>query len=138
MEITIKNGGQDVTVEVSIEVYECLDEAKHKSENLSHEQRRHWDGREFDEYIVATEGSLPEQESPEDAICRKETVKEIMSILDSCTEEQRKRFLLYALSGLSYAEIGKQCGCSKVAVFQSIEAVRKKCRKYLKGYLTFG
>ena len=28
----------------------------HKDENLSHEQRRHWDGREFDEYIVATEG----------------------------------------------------------------------------------
>ena len=35
-------------------------------------------------------------------------------------------FLLYALDGLSLAEIGVLCGCSKVAVYQSVEAVRKK------------
>ena len=33
-----------------------LDRADHKTENLFHEQRRHWDGREFDEYIITTEG----------------------------------------------------------------------------------
>ena len=44
----------------------------------------------------------------------------------SCTEAQRRRFLLYALEGLSLAEIGVLCGCSKVAVYQSVEAVRKK------------
>ena len=38
----------------------------------------------------------------------------------------RDRFLLYALDGLSLAEIGVLCGCSKVAVYQSVEAVRKK------------
>ena len=42
------------------------------------------------------------------------------------TEAQRRRFLLYALDGLSLAEIGVLCGCSKVAVYQSVEAVRKK------------
>ena len=34
--------------------------------------------------------------------------------------------MLYALEGLSLAEIGVLCGCSKVAVYQSVEAVRKK------------
>ena len=56
MEVTIHYNGQAVAVEVTLEVYEFLDRADHKTENLSHEQRRHWDGREFDEYIVATEG----------------------------------------------------------------------------------
>ena len=56
MEVTINYNGQVVAVEVTLEVYEFLDRADHKAENLSHEQRRHWDGREFDEYIVATEG----------------------------------------------------------------------------------
>ena len=56
MEVTINYNGQAVAVEVTLEVYEFLDRADHKAENLSHEQRRHWDGREFDEYIVATEG----------------------------------------------------------------------------------
>ena len=53
MEVTINYNGQAVAVEVTLEVYEFLDRADHKAENLSHEQRRHWDGREFDEYIVA-------------------------------------------------------------------------------------
>lgn len=136
MDITIDNDGQKVTVEISVEVYECLDEYNHKSENLAHEQRRHWDDRECDEYIIASESRLPPQESPEDALCRKETLDEILSVLNSCTEAQRKRFLLYALYGLSYSEIGEICGCSKIAVFQSIEAVRKKCKKILQTNLT--
>ena len=56
MEVTINYNGQSVAVEVTLEVYEFLDRVDHKDENLSHEQRRHLDGREFDEYIVATEG----------------------------------------------------------------------------------
>ena len=63
MEVTIKINGQALSVEVSVEVYECLDRAKHKSENLSHEKRRHWDIREFDEYIVVAEGRTPHQET---------------------------------------------------------------------------
>ena len=55
-----------------------------------------------------------------------ETLHELMAVLDTCTEAQRRRFLLYALDGLSLAEIGVLCGCSKVAVYQSVEAVRKK------------
>ena len=56
MEVTINYNGQAVAVEFTLEVYEFLDRADHKTENLFHEQRRHWDGREFDEYIITTEG----------------------------------------------------------------------------------
>ena len=55
MEVTINYNGQAVAVEVTLEVYEFLDRADHKTENLFHEQRRHWDGREFDEYIITTD-----------------------------------------------------------------------------------
>ena len=101
MEVTINYNGQAVAVEVTLEVYEFLDRADHKAENLSHEQRRHWDGREFDEYIVATEGVGIYGETPEDYLCRMETLGELMAVLDTCTEAQRRRFLLYALDGLS-------------------------------------
>ena len=43
---------------------------------------------------------------------------------------QRERFLLFALDGFSYAEIGRMCGCSKEAVHLSVEAVRKKFLKF--------
>ena len=77
MKVHIKIHGQSETVKVSVEVYEYLDRANHKTENLFHEQRRHWDGREFDEYIVAHECSRIYYETPEDWLCRKETLREI-------------------------------------------------------------
>ena len=127
MEVTINYNGQAVAVEVTLEVYEFLDRADHKTENLFHEQRRHWDGREFDEYIIATEGRLPYYcATPEELICQRETLDEILAVLALCTDTQRERFLLYALYDFSYAEIAEMCGCSKVSVCQSITGVRKK------------
>ena len=78
MEVTINYNGQAVAVEVTLEVYEFLDRADHKTENLFHEQRRHWDGREFDEYIITTEGIGAYGETPEEYLCRKETLHELM------------------------------------------------------------
>ena len=131
MEVTINYNGQAVAVEVTLEVYEFLDRADHKTENLFHEQRRHWDGREFDEYIITIRGCRGLRRNAGGIPCRMETLHELMAVLDTCTEVQRRRFLLYALDGLSLAEIGVLCGCSKVAVYQSVEAVRKKNYKFL-------
>ena len=69
---------------------------------------------------------------PEDVICQQETLDEIMAVLAFCTEKQRERFLLHALYDLSYDEVAKVCGCSKVAVHFSIEAVRKKFLKFFR------
>ena len=131
MEVHIKICRQSVDVEVSVEVGEYLDQADHKTENLFHEQRRHWDRREFDEYIVAHECSRSYYETPEEWLCRKETLHEIMTALESCTAKQRYRFLLYALEGLSCSQIGNICGCSKSAIMRSIEAVRRKVKCFL-------
>ena len=83
MEVTINYNGQAVAVEVTLEVYEFLDRADHKTENLFHEQRRHWDGREFDEYIAFTEGVGVYSETPEEYLCRMETLHELMAVLDT-------------------------------------------------------
>ena len=132
MKVHIKIYGQSVNVEVSVEVGEYLDRADHKTENLFHEHRRHWDEREFDEYIVAHECSWSYYETPEDWLCRKETLRGIMTALKSCTRIQQQRFFLYALDEFSCSQIGNICGCSKYAVWDSIKAVRKKCKKGLK------
>ena len=130
MEITINYYGQAVSV--SVEVYEYLTQADHKAENLAHEQRRHWDGREFDEYIIATEGRLPYCATPEELVCQRETLDELLAVLALCADTQRERFLLYALNGLSFSEIAEMYGCTKGSVQTSINAVRKIFRKFLK------
>ena len=132
MEITIKINEQFVSVKVSSEVYEYLDRTDHKAENLAHEQRRHWDEREFDEYIIAIEGHLPYCATPEELICQQETLDEILTVLALCTTTQRERFLLHALYDYSYAEIAEMCDCTKGSVQTSINAVKKKFQKFWK------
>ena len=135
MEITIKIDGHMTSVEVSTEVGEYWEQGKRSNRKLYREQQRYWDGREYDEYIIATEGRLPYCATPEDVICQWETLDELMTVLALCTEKQRKRFLLHALYDLSYAEVAELCGCSKQAVQLSVEAVRKKFLRFFKKHL---
>lgn len=133
MEIIIRINGCTVSVDVSSEVAECYDQFRHKAENLYHEKRRHWDEREFDEYIVITEGRLPYCATPEELVCQRETLDEIMAVLAHCTDIQRERFLLHALYDFSYDEIAKMCGCSKSAVQKSVNTVIKIFEKMWQG-----
>ena len=90
------------------------------------------DGREFDEYIVATEGVGIYGETPEEYLCRMETLGELMAVLDTCTEAQRRRFLLYALDGLSFSEIAALCGCSKSSVQAPLSGQKNFSKKFEK------
>ena len=132
MEITIKINGRFVSVEVSAEVADYLEQAKRNNRKLYRERQRYWDGRECDEYIISTEGRLPYCATPEELVCQRETLDEILAVLALCTDTQRERFLLYALDGLSFSEIAEMEGCTKAAVHYSIEAVRKKFMKFFK------
>ena len=122
MEVTINYNGQAVAVEVTLEVYEFLDRADHKTENLFHEQRRHWDGREFDEYIITTEGVGAYGETPEEYLCRMETLHELMAVLPvalaHATPAQARRVHAYYIAGIKQPEIARREGIhsSKVSV----------------------
>ena len=124
MEITITINGRFVSVEVSAEVADYLEQAKRNNRKLYRERQRYWDGRECDEYIIATEGRLPYCATPEELVCQRETLDEILVVLALCTDTQRERFLLYALYDFSYVEIAEMCGCTKSAVGKSINAVK--------------
>ena len=127
MEITIKRYSRKLTYENAATLDEFWELAKRTERSLDREQRRHWDGRECDEYIIAVQGVLPYCATPEELVCQQETLDEILAVL-----AQRERFLLYALYDFSYAEIGRRCGCSKAAVHESIEGVRKKFFKFFR------
>jgi RNA polymerase sigma factor (sigma-70 family) len=132
MKVHFKIQGQAISAEVTIEVYEYIEQSDRKTENLAHEQRRHWDSRGFNESIIASESMVRYSETPEEWYIRKETLQEIMEALESCTGVQRQRFFLFALDGLNYSEIARLYGCSKYAVRDSIATVRKKCSIFFK------
>ena len=59
MEITIKRYSRKLTYEDAVTLDEFWELAKRTERSLDREQRRHWDGRECDEYIIAAQGRLP-------------------------------------------------------------------------------
>ena len=129
MGITIRKHRRNLSYEDATTLGEFWALAEHFDRSLYRERRDHWDERGYDEYIVAAEGHPPYAETPEQYVCRMETRREILAVLALCTEKQRERFLLHALYDLSYDEVAQVCGCTKVAVYVSIEAVRKKFLK---------
>ena len=130
MGITIRKHRRNLSYDDATTLDELWVISKQFDRSLYREWKDHWDERGYDEYIVVTEGRLPCCESPEEYVCRMETRREILAVLALCTEKQRERFLLHALYDLSYEEVGKICGCSKVAAHLSVEAVRKKFLKF--------
>ena len=126
MGITIRKQRRNLSYDDATTLDELWAIAEQFDRSFYREWKDHWDKRGYNEYIVVTEGRLPYCESPEQYVCRMETRREILAVLALCTEKQRERFLLHALYDLSYEDVGKICGCSKVAVYLSVEAVRKK------------
>ena len=59
MEITIKINGWFMSVEVSAEVADYLEQAKRNNRKLYRERRRYWDGRECDECIITGRRAAP-------------------------------------------------------------------------------
>ncbi len=121
-------------VEVSQEIYDCYLEFARKDENLRHEQRRHWDAREFDESATLLYQRPSYILTPEQWFLHHEQQELIQEALAQCTKIQQQRFWLYAYEGLSYAQIAKRFHCSKSSVQESIEAVRKKIQKKLQSH----
>ena len=95
MEITIKINGRFMSVALSTEVADYLEQAKRNNRKLYRERQRYWDGQEYDEYIIAAEGRLPYCVTPEELVSQRETLAEILAVLALCTPTQRERFLLY-------------------------------------------
>ena len=81
MEITIKRYSRKMTYEDAATLDEFWELAKRTERSLDREQRRHWDGRECDEYIIAAQGILPYCATPEELACQKETLDEILAVL---------------------------------------------------------
>ncbi len=138
MEVTINYNGQAVAVEVTLEVYEFLDRANHKTENLFHEQRRHWDGREFDEYIITTEGVGAYGETPEEYLCRMETPHELMAVLPvalaHATLAQARRVHAYYIAGIEQPEIsGERVSTAARSAFPSVGSAPVLCASEMDG-----
>ena len=101
MELTIKRYSRKMTYEDAATLEEFWELVKRTERSLDREQRRHWDGRECDEYIIAAQGVLPYCATPEELVCQQETLDEILAVLALCTKTQRERVFGKSFSNFS-------------------------------------
>lgn len=69
------------------------------------------------------------QESVEDIIFNKLLKEKLYHAIDRLSEIQKRRLILYYFDGLTYEEIARKEGCTKMPVKRSIDAALEHLKK---------
>ena len=127
--VTINNQiGEEIRVEVSLDVYNIFEEERKEIERLRKQQQRHQDNAEVESDLVAYYQAL-HTTSLEDTLVQKSEIARAMDIIKTCTETQQRRFGLNRILGYSLTDIAKMDNCSKVSVKESVDIVSRKLEK---------
>ena len=78
--------------------------------------------------------AMHQQKSVEDIVIDKTVMEILKRELSELPEIQRRRLILYYIHGLTYEEIAKIEGLSKVAIKYAIDKAMKRIRKNLKNF----
>lgn len=104
--------------------------ARHRWYNYLRKKKKQPQAELFAEFLESGEPS------PEDRTCDKETAGRILELLEK-EPERNRNIVLLRLEGLSFCEIGQQCGISensaRVIDFRTKTKIRQQLRK--EGYL---
>lgn len=83
-------------------------------------------------YSLSPEESMIDDfEAQEEAEHRGKRVILAKRLLDKLTDVQRKRYLLYVVKGLSTHQIAEKEGVNQKSVYECLQAVEKKVKKFL-------
>ena len=131
MKVTYRNSDTTtIEIETSEEIAVTLTESYRKEDNLARKCRYHhysYDAIDFEGEEYA------DPDTPESILTDSEAEAEsnarYAQALALLTEVQRSRFLMYA-AGLSTHEIARREGTNQKSVHESIEAARKKLKKF--------
>lgn len=121
-------------VEVSYGVYMEFCNFIKRERNLRRSDERHLEQSELTEETLCRR-ALHMPQPVEEAVNRQICMEHLNRAINELPPIQKRRFLLYFDYGLTYEQIGKKEGCSKVAakytVDKAISTIKKKLKKYL-------
>ena len=88
------------------------------------EQSEIWD-------TFLTKRATKQPDSVEDIVFRNLQIEKLHSAISKLPEMQKHRLILHYFEGLTYEQIAKEEGCSKVAVKYSVDKAVKKLKEIL-------
>ncbi len=118
--------GNEVSITISEEIQHLLDDEPRFQSRILKEYKKHFDHLSQERYEA-----LPEPESLEDYVMLREQLRHISTIIQSCTQRQRYRFLLHIVYGMTLDEIAEMDGCKRQNVHASIQKVIEKIKNNL-------
>lgn len=122
--------GTSSEIEVSDELGAYITASNREENNLDRKHRYHCpvslDSLEYEGDVFADDTY-----SPERLVMIEEEEKEVECFLSTLTDKQKSR-VLKLMDGKSITEIAAEEGVSYLSVYESIEFVKKKCKKFFK------
>ncbi|KXL53702.1 hypothetical protein CLNEO_09280 [Anaerotignum neopropionicum] len=117
--------GKEITVKVSIEIFELFEEERKEIARLRKEKERHSSDEDVESDFAGYLHSLHTASLEERAMQRQE-LKSAVDAIKSCTSVQQRRFYFNRILGYTFTEIAAKEHCSERAVKFSVDAVIKK------------
>ncbi len=117
--------------EVSPIVYSAFCQFVKTERNLQRSDERHIEQSDLSDELLSKRAVHP-QKSIEDIIADAEWANALQSAIAELSETQRRRFVLYYYSELTYKQIAEMEGCSHVAVMRSIEKAKAAIEKRIR------
>ena len=122
--------GKRISVEVSPEVKEVLEQTDRKLRSQGRQDRRHLDLREYIDGVSDTTDIYP-QEDIADIIIRMDRYSQLYAAMKTLTARQQRRVRLYFFEGLTYRRIGEMEGVGFKTIHDSVSHAIQKMRKYI-------
>lgn len=128
--ISVQNcDGMKETMEIEKDLFKILNSFELEDLSLMNEIDNHYEHSELTEESLYIRALNP-PELLEDLVFQKIAEEKLNDAILQLPDLQKKRLLLYYFSGLTYEQIAKQEGCSKVSIKKSIDGAIKNLKKF--------
>jgi DNA-directed RNA polymerase specialized sigma subunit, sigma24 homolog len=122
--------GKRICVEVSTAVRDLLEQTDRQIRSQGRKDRRYLDKREYIDGLTDTTIVCPDEDIA-DLVCRLDSYERLHEAIETLSEVQRRRIMLYYFDDLSYRQIAVPEGVSSASVAESIIGTVKKLKKQL-------
>lgn len=125
--------GQDVYHEFEIDkcLYDAFDSFELEDVRYFNVLSRHIEQSEIWDTTLNVR-ALKKSESLEEAVLKNIQIEKLHEAIKQLPDTQRRRLILYFFGGMTYEQIAKKEGCTKMPVKRSIDAALERLKKELK------
>ena len=120
--------GKRICVEVTTAVADLLEQTDRQIRSQGRQDRRYLDNGEYIDGLTDTTTVCPGEDIA-DLVCRMDSYERLHAAIETLSEVQRRRIILYYFEDLSYRQIAKLEGVNFRSVAESITGATKKLKK---------